>query len=485
MRAAAGKTWTKYSPISKAALFVVLSVLTTAAVVATYGSPQFAGTPPPAGSGLTTACVNCVVATVTVGNGPIGVAYDSTQGEVFVANNGASTVSVISTSTNAVVATVTVGSGPYAVAYDSTQGEVFVANLNAGTVSVISTSTNAVVATVTVGSSPAGVAYDPTDGEVFVANNGAGTVSVVSVSSGQVPPAPTGLSMSSVTSSSATAQWIQSTGGGIVNDTVSRFLGGSCTGTAVLLSTGGAATSLTFTGLAAGTQYSVEVASWNATGESPESACVSFVTASPTVSQPGTAYMVLESGTPTEAEWSDGAVFTVREFVLTEPSGSVPTSEVTRQVWEDLVITLIGGPGTSDNWNVRTSGVGYFDLLLNLTSAQIIAVEGGSGLIELNSTVRVGNLTLPASGQITGPTLVAATPPTGWWSTWFGMPNPPPNADSVEGAFAFLAWLDQSVTGRALYMVVTLVAVTVYVYEAHKLARSKITGQPTRRGAGS
>jgi DNA-binding beta-propeller fold protein YncE len=39
---------------------------------------------------------NAVVATITVGSGPLGVAYDGGKGEIFVANSGSNTVSVIS-----------------------------------------------------------------------------------------------------------------------------------------------------------------------------------------------------------------------------------------------------------------------------------------------------------------------------------------------------------------------------------------------------
>ena len=86
-----------------------------------------------------------VVATITVGGFPCGVAYDSGTHEVFVTNSGqgfGNTVSVISDFTNTVVANVTVGTGPCGVAYDSGKSWVFVSNgggAPAGnTVSVIS-----------------------------------------------------------------------------------------------------------------------------------------------------------------------------------------------------------------------------------------------------------------------------------------------------------------------------------------------------------
>jgi YVTN family beta-propeller protein len=78
-----------------------------------------------------------VVKNVSVGSEPEGVAYDSGRGEIFVANYGSNTASVISDTTYAVVATVSIGSEPYGVAYDSGKGEIFVTNYGSNTVSVI------------------------------------------------------------------------------------------------------------------------------------------------------------------------------------------------------------------------------------------------------------------------------------------------------------------------------------------------------------
>jgi YVTN family beta-propeller protein len=123
-----------------------------------------------------------VVATVNVGGGPFGLAYDSAKSEVFVTNfggyftGGGNTVSVISDVNNAVVATVNVGNVPRVIAYDSAKGEVFVVNYGSNTVSVISDVNNAVVATVNVGANPFGIAYDPVMGELFVANSGSNTL---------------------------------------------------------------------------------------------------------------------------------------------------------------------------------------------------------------------------------------------------------------------------------------------------------------------
>jgi YVTN family beta-propeller protein len=68
--------------------------------------------------------------------GLLGVAVDPSTGNVYVANNGNSTASVINGSTNTVTATVTVGSAPYGVAVDPTTNTVYVANSSSNTVSV-------------------------------------------------------------------------------------------------------------------------------------------------------------------------------------------------------------------------------------------------------------------------------------------------------------------------------------------------------------
>ncbi len=121
-----------------------------------------------------------VTSTITVGTSPTGLAYDLSKGEIFVANSGYNTITVISDNTNAVVKTITVGTSPTGVAYDSGKGEIFVANRGSNSVSVISDSDNIVVATIPVGTTPSNLAYDSAKGEVFVVNSGNNSVSVIS-----------------------------------------------------------------------------------------------------------------------------------------------------------------------------------------------------------------------------------------------------------------------------------------------------------------
>src|SRR5437773_863417 len=123
-----------------------------------------------------------VVATIRVGNGPAAAGYDGGNGYVYVANELSNNVSVINRTT--VVGTVAVGNQPEGVGYDNRSGYIYVANFGSNNVSVINGTT--VVATIPVGIYPIGVAYDSGNGYVYVANFGSSTVSVIS----PPPPSP-------------------------------------------------------------------------------------------------------------------------------------------------------------------------------------------------------------------------------------------------------------------------------------------------------
>ncbi|MEM3431431.1 MAG: YncE family protein, partial [Candidatus Micrarchaeia archaeon] len=118
---------------------------------------------------------------VNTSNGyrPVEVAFDSSNGYVYVTNHLSNNVSVINGATNTVIQTIPVGSGPYGVAFDSSNGYVYVANCLSNNVSVINGATNTVIQTIPVGSGPEGVAFDSSNGYVYVTNDGLNTVSVI------------------------------------------------------------------------------------------------------------------------------------------------------------------------------------------------------------------------------------------------------------------------------------------------------------------
>ena len=88
---------------------------------------------------------NLGIATIPVGPTPEGVAYDNGTDLVFVSNcncsngpQGTGNVSVVSGSTNSQVASIWVGIAPEGAVYDSGNGEVYIANSGSGSVSILS-----------------------------------------------------------------------------------------------------------------------------------------------------------------------------------------------------------------------------------------------------------------------------------------------------------------------------------------------------------
>lgn len=134
------------------------------------------------------------IASVAVGIGPFGIAWDSATGEMFVAEHGAGSpiggdnVSVINTTTNTLVATIGVGSsnsagpwsGPFGMAFDNSNGDIYVVNEHTDNVSVISGTTLSVVANINVGDEPYEMAYDNDNGDIFVTNHLSGDLTVIS-----------------------------------------------------------------------------------------------------------------------------------------------------------------------------------------------------------------------------------------------------------------------------------------------------------------
>ena len=128
-----------------------------------------------------------VIATITLHNGPVGVAYDPSMREVFVANSVSGDLQVFSDSTNQQVADVTAltqyAGAPYNLAYDSGKGEIWMTTLSGAY--AISDANDQDVANVTSLSYSGGslaIAYDSGQGELFLTFAPSG-VQVVSDSS--------------------------------------------------------------------------------------------------------------------------------------------------------------------------------------------------------------------------------------------------------------------------------------------------------------
>lgn len=131
---------------------------------------------------------NTVVATVTVGNEPFGVAISPDGTSAYVANSSSGSVSVIDTKSRTVVATVTVGGQPQAVAFspDGSRAYVTCSADPASFLAVLDTASRAVLATVPLGGDPRGVVVTPDGAAAYVVNSGFGRVQVIDTASNMV-----------------------------------------------------------------------------------------------------------------------------------------------------------------------------------------------------------------------------------------------------------------------------------------------------------
>jgi YVTN family beta-propeller protein len=101
--------------------------------------------------------------------------------DVYVANSGNGTVSVIDTATNAVFQTIPVGGEPVDIAITPDGRYAWVVNGAGGSVSVIDTDRRTVVqGPIGVGPMPRGIAITPNGGRAYVTNSGDDTVTVLS-----------------------------------------------------------------------------------------------------------------------------------------------------------------------------------------------------------------------------------------------------------------------------------------------------------------
>ena len=125
---------------------------------------------------------NTVVATITVGNGPLGGCLTPNELFFYVPNFDDDTVSVISTTSDTVVATITVGDAPHSCAVTPDGSRVWVTNSGDDTFDTIATATNTVAgAAVSVGDEPRRLVVSSAGTSAYISNTGAGTVSVVNL----------------------------------------------------------------------------------------------------------------------------------------------------------------------------------------------------------------------------------------------------------------------------------------------------------------
>jgi YVTN family beta-propeller protein len=115
--------------------------------------------------------------TVPVGANPVWIQASNDSSKIYVLNQGSGTVSVISTADFSTIATLPVGASPTTAAI-SPGGLLFVANQGSNSISVIDTSTDTVGPPLAVGSAPSALTFDPTLNRLYVVNSGSNSLSV-------------------------------------------------------------------------------------------------------------------------------------------------------------------------------------------------------------------------------------------------------------------------------------------------------------------
>jgi YVTN family beta-propeller protein len=122
---------------------------------------------------------------IPVGDTPLGVAFGGTR--AYVGNFGDGTLSVIDLAGGGtVVATLPVGDFPVGLALDQAAGRLYVSNFLDDTVTVVDTVALAVTATIPVTGHPRGLALDPAAGRLYVAGFENAEVQAIDTASDQV-----------------------------------------------------------------------------------------------------------------------------------------------------------------------------------------------------------------------------------------------------------------------------------------------------------
>lgn len=115
------------------------------------------------------ASTNALINTINVGMMPAELTFSSDGTKAYVANGDDDTVSVINVSTKAVVATVTVGDNPVG-AWTGTNGQMFVDNEDGQSISVIKVSDNTIAQTIALGFMPGIASHNGIKSELWVSD---------------------------------------------------------------------------------------------------------------------------------------------------------------------------------------------------------------------------------------------------------------------------------------------------------------------------
>jgi YVTN family beta-propeller protein len=128
---------------------------------------------------------NTPIASIPIGHGAEGAAFDSVSGYVYTANYGSNNVSVLDPATNTLVRGITTGNFPEDLGVDTVSGDVFVANLGTyetdSNLTVISASTSVPVASILLDALPTSLTAAP-NGDLYAIDYGGAVADIISLS---------------------------------------------------------------------------------------------------------------------------------------------------------------------------------------------------------------------------------------------------------------------------------------------------------------
>ena len=124
------------------------------------------------------------VATVSVGEGPVGIAVNPNTNMIYVVNQISNTASVIDGKTNAVIKNIQTGMNPAGIAVNPNTNKIYLVTRSSNEfeefgVYIIDGETNGIVKSIAVGKGPISIAVNPNTNMIYEANPGADTVSMI------------------------------------------------------------------------------------------------------------------------------------------------------------------------------------------------------------------------------------------------------------------------------------------------------------------
>lgn len=108
---------------------------------------------------------------------PYMIAYDPSNGYIYVIDSNSRNVSVIDPSNNSVISSIQTGDDPCGIAYDPSNGYMYVVDHGSDSVSAIESSSEEVIMNITVAGEPQWIAFDPNTGNMYVTSSSGGTYS--------------------------------------------------------------------------------------------------------------------------------------------------------------------------------------------------------------------------------------------------------------------------------------------------------------------